>query len=343
MPGSVNFEQKFYQSLRDLFVGATIEGRSGFVNLMKIKSNYFNNGVLPHLKQDIEQSLSDFPEFRTELFEKLYTFFKRYFSESGSIYFSDTAFQHSIYDRVYTNERDIALHWKTHMLYYVKTDHIFRSVQVESDGFRFFFDASQIEHKRSNERRDLVFKFRKVAEDQTLVFDVIYSEQGRLTNIEDILRTLHKSGITIHEDQLERAFGIFQKQSEVDYFINKDARSFLREQFDLYMYQYLFSGQNIWSEERIKQLQTLKEIAFKVIDFIAQFEDELVKVWNKPKFVLGSHYVITFSRILSRPGGKEIVEKILSHQNMKLQIEEWKKLELVPQTFALDDLINKEP
>jgi adenine specific DNA methylase Mod len=52
-------------------------------------------------------------------------------------------------------------------------------------------------------------------------------------------------------------------------------------------------------EERIRQLQVLKEIAFKVIDFIAQFEDELVKIWNKPKFVLNSNYVITLDRIVS--------------------------------------------
>lgn len=31
-------------------------------------------------------------------------------------------------------------------------------------------------------------------------------------------------------------------------------------------------------------------IAYKVIDFISQFEDELVKIWNKPKFVLNSNY-----------------------------------------------------
>jgi len=51
------------------------------------------------------------------------------------------------------------------------------------------------------------------------------------------------------------------------------------------------------SEQRIKQLQVLKDIALKVIDFISQFEDELVKIWNKPKFVLNSNYVITLDRI----------------------------------------------
>ncbi len=52
-------------------------------------------------------------------------------------------------------------------------------------------------------------------------------------------------------------------------------------------------GESEWTEQRIKQLQVLKDIALKVIDFISQFEDELVKIWNKPKFVLNSNYVIT--------------------------------------------------
>jgi adenine-specific DNA-methyltransferase len=47
------------------------------------------------------------------------------------------------------------------------------------------------------------------------------------------------------------------------------------------------------SEQRIKQLQVLKDIALKVIDFISLFEVELVRIWNKPKFVLNSNYVIT--------------------------------------------------
>jgi len=47
------------------------------------------------------------------------------------------------------------------------------------------------------------------------------------------------------------------------------------------------------SEQRIKQLQVLKDIALKVIDFISQFEDELVRIWNRPKFVLNSNYITT--------------------------------------------------
>lgn len=65
-------ETRFYRSMRDVFVGATVEGQSGYINLMKIKSRYYEKGVFPRLKQYIEEALKPFPDFREELFDKLY-------------------------------------------------------------------------------------------------------------------------------------------------------------------------------------------------------------------------------------------------------------------------------
>jgi len=128
------------------------------------------------------------------------------------------------------------------------------------------------------------------------------------------LKTLKKEGVKVNEDILNKAFRVFEKQSEVDYFINKNAKEFLQEQFNLWLYQYVFSGESEWTDKRIKQLQVLKDIAFKIIDFISQFEDELVKIWNKPKFVLNSNYVITLDRIADKDIG--LVEKILKHNGI---------------------------
>lgn len=35
-------EQKFYKVLQDVFIGAKIEGKGGFINLMRIKSGYYS-------------------------------------------------------------------------------------------------------------------------------------------------------------------------------------------------------------------------------------------------------------------------------------------------------------
>lgn len=338
----MNREQKFFNALRDVFVGAKIEGESGYINLMRVKSRYYTEGVFPKLQQDINEALKPFPGFREELFEKLYDFFHRYFSESGSIYFRYTPLHQNVYEKVYTDDKDVMLFWKTHMLYYVKTDRQFKSLEVAMEDQKFFFDVSALEHKKANEKRDIVYTFKEKRKNGTLVFTVAYSERGRKTRTDEIIKTLRKNGEKINEETLERASRVFEKQCEIDYFINKDAKAFLEEQFNLWMYQYVFAGISEWTEMRIKQLQALKDIAFKIIAFISQFENELVKIWNKPKFVLNSNYVITLDCIAEKNGGLALIEKLLAHKNFKAQVEEWQQLGIVDKSLKNTDMLQKD-
>jgi adenine specific DNA methylase Mod len=344
MPNNTR-EKRFFEALKNVFVGVPVEGESGYINLMRIKARYFEKVMEPRLRQEIDKTLKPFPDFREELFDKLYTFFRRYFTESGSIGFFFTPYHQSIYEQVYTNEQDVVLFWKTARLYYVKTDRLFRGMKVELDGFRFFFDVSQLEHKRANEKRELIYAFQERQQDGTIVFTVHYSEKGRQTKIDDIRRAIRDAlGLTRYtdavpsEETLQKAFRIFERQSEVDYFLCKDAKSFLREQFDLWMWQYLLGKpgeepQTEWTETRLAQLQALKRIAYRVIDYIAAFEDELVKIWNKPKFVRNSHYVITLDRIAQQPGGMKMLERLWAYPNMEAQIQEWRELGMVDDKF----------
>jgi len=333
-------EQKFFDALKDIFVGAKVEGESGYINLMRIKSQYFETGVFPTLQKDIDEALKPFPEFREELFEKLYTFFNRYFSESGSIYFSYTPIYQNVYEKVYTEDDDVILFWKTHMLYYVKTDRLFNSLPVEMDSFKFFFDVSTLEHKKASEKREIVYEYKEKRADGTIVFNVYYSEKGKKTKIDEILRACKKEGVNVTEDILLKAFRVFERQSEVDYFINKNAKQFLKEQFNIWLYQYVFSGESEWTEKRIKQLQTLQDIAFKIIDFISQFEDELVKIWNKPKFVVNSNYVITLDRIADK--NIQLVERILNHPKFGEQIKEWKELKITGEDVNKNQILENK-
>ncbi|MBX0310395.1 MAG: site-specific DNA-methyltransferase, partial [Sulfurihydrogenibium sp.] len=337
----MNKEKLFYKTLQDIFIGAKVEGQGGFINLMKIKSKYYNK-IEELLKKDIEEALKRYPSFRDELFDKLYSFFSKYFTESGAIYFKSTPFHNNVYEKIYTDDRDVVLFWKTRMLYYVKTDRIFRSMPVEFDDLKFYFDASSIENKKNNEKRSLIYKLKEIKEDKTIVFEVNYKEGNGTTKTDEILKEIKKKIKNIKEEDLERAFRIFEKQSEIDFFINKNAKAFLQEQFKLWSYQYFWEGGKQWSPDRVNQLQILKDIAFKIIDFVSQFEDELVKIWNKPKFVKNSNYVITLDR-LEKFGEKgiEIIRKLLTHENIEKQIEEWKELGIVDDNFSVEDVIKE--
>lgn len=158
MNGKVK-ENRFLDALEALFTGAEVEGESGFINLMRIKRGYFKS-LRPKLMEKIDNRAGKDTAFREELFDKLYTFFNRYFCESGPIYYRHLPAFAKTYERVYTSDEDVALTWKTHMLYYVKSDVLVRSMPVKLEGRQnsnynrlFYFDASGIEHKRNNEKR----------------------------------------------------------------------------------------------------------------------------------------------------------------------------------------------
>jgi len=362
-----SYEEKFWQILEDMFAGAEIEGESGYVNLLKVKRKYFKNYLKPNLEKYIEEKLSKTGEdFREELYIKLYFFFHRYFSETGSIYFVYTPLSYKIYDKVYNNEdkkevyfkpsledyntdyeqilsdkEDVSLFWKTHMLYYIKTDRIIRSMEVvfPEENLTFYFDASDIEHKKNNEKRELIYEFKEIDKDGRIILKVLYSEKGTKTKEEEIIKQVKKTYKNINTELLDKAIKTFEKQSKVDYFINKDAEKFLKEQFDLWMYQYLFSKETDWTEKRIKELQALKEIAHRVIEFISQFEEELKKIWLKPRLVFNSNYVITLDRIAKKENGLEIIKQIIDNEKIKEQLEEWFLLGIIEKEFKVDDIL----
>ena len=74
---TVTKKDKFFEVLRNIFVGAKIEGNSGYVNLMKIKSKYYNE-FKEQLHTDIDAKLKEVGQnFEEELYNKLFTFFIR--------------------------------------------------------------------------------------------------------------------------------------------------------------------------------------------------------------------------------------------------------------------------
>ncbi len=337
---TITKKDKFFEVLRNIFVGAKIEGKSGYVNLMKIKSKYYND-FKSQLQTDIDSKLKEIGRnFEEELYNKLFTFFKKYFSESGSIYFSYTPLQEKIYERIYRDDKDVMLFWKTHMLYYVKTERLFKNMEVEDEGITYLFDVAELQHKKSNEKKELVFELLKTeyTDKRRIFFSVNYSANGSKTKTEDIHKNIKKvSGFkSIQLKQIEKALGLFKRQSEVDYFINKDAKGFLKEQFSLWIKGYLLDDETIFEPAKLNQMKALQKIAFNIIDLVGQFEDELVKVWNKPKFAHSANYVITIDKIAEKDFA--LLEKILLHNGIAEQMTEWKELGMIKDNFNINEI-----
>ncbi|MCQ2659388.1 site-specific DNA-methyltransferase [Helicobacter pylori] len=335
-------EAQFYEVLENLFIGVKIEDqpeslldsspraiKSGMVNLMKAKSQYYQSKK-QELKKLIDCKCQNNNDLKEELFDKLYSFFKRYFSANGGIYFNDTP----LYDSLYTKsdyekcslKKDTALFYKTKDLYYVKSETNYKDFCFELENILFNFDTSSLESKKNNEKVDLVFTLKDTdAKTNTLNFSVTLSSKGNQTKISEILKDCFNQGVKLDEEILKKAFVKFKKQGSMDYFIHKNAQGFLKEQLDLYLFEYLFKEMTAFDAKRLNEINTIKEVALQVIVLVSEFENELCKIWNKPRFVLNSHFIVSLDQLKAK---NYDLNKITNHKNYPKQVKEWQDLNL---------------
>src|SRR3989344_2010985 len=336
-----NKEQKFYNILQDLFVGAKLEGDSGYVNLMNIKTDYFNL-----IKKKIESEIKQkFGEGKPEdLYDKLYTFFDSYFSDGGSIFFSSTPSYKNIYAKVYSDREDVSLFWKTSKLYYVKSEANYRTIenlQLNSDpeiAFDFQFDASLLKHKQANENKELQFYFigtQKRSGKKVIKFRVIYKGDNKYDKLKEILGI--KDNVKIVKHVLENSEKLNQKIAFKNGGLDTKV---LNEKFDLYMYQQLAgSMETVFEQKDLDRIKKIKEVAYLAIDYIGNFEDELKKIWLKPKFARKSNYVVTLDRLADKNGGIKVIDKVIKNKGIKEQILEWQELNIVKKDFNQKQIV----
>ena len=102
--------------------------------------------------------------------------------------------QERVYERIYRDDKDVMLFWKTHMLYYVKTERLYQNMdfQDEDNLIWYHFDVSELEHKKNNEKKELVFEYENSFRKDTrkIFFKVKYAENGSKTKTEDILKKI---------------------------------------------------------------------------------------------------------------------------------------------------------
>ncbi|GHQ58751.1 adenine-specific DNA methyltransferase [Helicobacter pylori] len=345
-------EAQFYEVLENLFIGVKIEDqpeslldpnakamKNGMINLMKAKSKYYQSKK-QELEKLIDLKCQNNNDLKEELFDKLYSFFKRYLSANGGIYFNDTP----LYDSLYTKsdyekcslKKDTALFYKTKDLYYVKSETIYKDFCFELENMVFNFDTSSLESKKNNEKVDLVFNLKDIdTKTNTLNFSVTLSSKGNQTKISEILKECSHQGVKLDEEVLKKAFVKFKKQGSMDYFIHKNALGFLKEQLDLYLFEYLFKEMTAFDDKRLNEINIIKEVALQVISLVSEFENELCKIWNKSRFVLNSHFIVSLDQLKAK---NYDLNKITNHKNYPKQVKEWQDLNLK----TTDNLLENE-
>jgi len=143
---------------------------------------------------------------------------------------------------------------------------------------------------------------------------------------------------------LEKHLAAYTTKNSADYFIHKDLGGFLRRELDFYIKNEVMNLDNVQSaadfaplERDLRLIQTLRQIAHKIIDFLAQLENFQKKLWLKKKFVAASHWLITLNHISA-----ELLEQVAANEK---QLTAWKNLFAFKQLPPLDifSLVKTDP
>ncbi|MDD6162116.1 MAG: DNA methyltransferase [Campylobacteraceae bacterium] len=328
----ITHRQKFFSKLESIYLGTKIstQNKNGFLNILDIKEKYFKN-----FKQDIMDKLKKSgldSDDLGDIYNKLFTFFDSYLNESGTPYFADTPYFKNIHAKVYSNQKDTALFYKTSDLYYIKSDSIYEDAILtnEFETFSLSFNTSNFIPKSDNQKNKTYFYLKNI-DNSTQQLNIEVSNQNEMEEFE--IPVFKKSSsefsdefskklkeFKLNEDEVKKLFRAYKRQNEIDFFIHKNAKSFLEEQFDLFFYNYLFKDSKIqnWQDSAINKLLALRNIALFIIEKIADFENELKAIWLKPKFAKQTNFVFTLNMI--KNPSEFINDK---------QIKEWQDLGLV--------------
>ena len=127
---------------------------------------------------------------------------------------------------------------------------------------------------------------------------------------------------------LDKHLAVYTAKNSFDYFIHKDLDGFLRRELDLYLktevldLDDLAMGDTAQLNRALGRLRAVRQVADKIIAFLAQIEDFQKQLWLKKKFVLDTHYCVTLDRV-----PETLYPEIAAN---KAQHDEWLRL------FAID-------
>ena len=285
-----------------------------------------------------------------EVYSHLANFFKRYYKDGDFI--SLRRYKKDVYAIPYEGE-EVKLHWANHDQYYIKTSEYLKNYGFKIPGNKTVkIELKEASTEQNNnkeqsgkERRFKIFEELpvEVSEDNnTLTLNFTYEQHDKkvkqdklmseaLTTIVSNLPSEFNDVLALAPTEknkkrtlLEKHLNDFSAKNTFDYFIHKDLGGFLSRELDFYIKNEVLYLDDINTDNeqdftaQLSKVKALKQVAQKIITFLAQLENFQKKLWLKKKFVVSTNYCITLDRI-----PESYYPEIASN---KEQLEEWKEL-----------------
>ncbi|MFQ5456285.1 MAG: site-specific DNA-methyltransferase [Nitrospirota bacterium] len=305
------------------------------------------------IKEEITEYGSE-EALANETFSHLTTFFRRYYDNGD--FLSLRRYKKETYAIPYEGE-EVKLHWANADQYYIKSseylrDYTFKIGSAKKVHFKLV-DATEekdnIKQEQGKERRFKLYEAEPVKiEDNHLYIQFTYlsdrSKQadlnketleyinGRINELTDFHEIFSKRPTAKNSKRtlLERHLNDYTARFNFDFFIHKDLGGFLRRELDFYIKNEVLFIDDLDAQDEKKVIQiigkikVLKNIALKIISFLAQLEGFQKRLWLKKKFVVACGYCVTLDRV-----PEDLYEEIAENEE---QIKEWVRL------FAIDEI-----
>ena len=144
---------------------------------------------------------------------------------------------------------------------------------------------------------------------------------------------------------LDKHLAAYTQKNSADYFIHKDLGGFLRRELDFYIKNEVMNLDNLQSaadfaplERDLRLIQTLRKIAHKIIDFLAQLENFQKKLWLKKKFVAASHWLITLNHI-----PEDLLPQVATNEKQRAAWENLFAFKQLPPPLDIFSLVKTNP
>lgn len=289
-------------------------------------------------------------ERERRVFSDLCNFFGRYYREGD--FLSLRRYKKDVYALPYEGE-EVKLHWANADQYYIKSSESFgRYAFTLPGGKRVVFSveraATETDNNKASANRcyaladknavsekggELTVRFWRVGGNGEKQNAVNEKTAQKIINLApQQWRELLAAPMPTEKDDkrtlLNKHLTAFTAKNNFDYFVHKDLGAFLRRELDFFIKNEVLRLDDLdapdWAvaDAWLGHVRVLRQLAGKIIDFLAQLENFQKKVWLKKKFVLRTNWCATVGK-LPEAAAAQLIEEAA---NNKDQVQEWRDL-----------------
>ncbi len=307
-----------------------------FSRIYEFFSRYYQNGDLIPIRRYGGENDYIVPYNGEEVY--LYWANKDQYYVKTTEYFQKYTFKAGIYDvnfklrEAHIDKNNV----KGKDKYFVLCDENF--LEVKDRCVNIYFEYRELTNE-DYERLELRDRANKKTIKEKLLEDAVerINKELEKTKHPDIKRQLNakyvkKSGEESEKTKLEMHLLNYVTKNTKDYFIHKNLKKFFMTELDYYIKNEMMPLEDITAMDEAKlrkvmrRVKVFKNLATKIIEFLAEIEEFEKMLWEKKKFVVSTEYVITLDKIAEYAGAEfleSILDTILANERQR---EEWKEL-----------------